>query len=473
MSTSAISHQKKIQHLLWRAGFGPSPGNVGQYYALNINQAVEKLMTESTESVDINSVPPKITAKLPPKQYQETLASRKEYGLLLKDEKTKLNVAWLEQMANTPAQLREKMCFFWHDHFACNIKNPLLMQVQLNKLRKHALSYFGDMLLDIIYDPAMITYLNSNENSKKHPNENFARELLELFTIGIGNYTEHDIKEAARVFTGWDFNNKGEFALNKEEHDDGIKQFLGNSGYLTAEEILQIILAQKQTAVHLVSKISFFLCGKYLPKDIITELADYYYAQQYHTGKLLQKILTAPWFYDAAYVGTRIKSPIELLVGLMRLLKVDFHNPNTALVFQKVMGQALLQPPNVSGWGTGKDWINGFTLSYRLNIPRNLIQKDKLPYKLPKKLSTEEDEFDGDAETLSTMLDIDIENCMEFFRQMPREQAVFQMADFLYQTDLTHLQTFLQNKQNAFESQKLNRKQILVQLLSLPEYQLN
>ena len=234
-----------------------------------------------------------------------------------------LNLAWLGQMVNSQQQLREKMSLFWHGHFASRTVNIFYQQKLLDIIRSNALGNFGDLLKEVSKSASMINFLNNNQNRKDHPNENFAREVMELFTLGRGNYTENDIKESARAFTGWGADIKGDFLFRERQHDGGSKTFLGKTGNFNGDDILQIILEQKQTARFITRKIYRYFVNTDIDPDKIEWLANRFYQQQYNIESLMTDIFTSDWFYAEKNIGAKIKSPVELLVGIRRTLPMQ------------------------------------------------------------------------------------------------------------------------------------------------------
>lgn len=284
-----------------------------------------------------------------------------------------LNAAWFNQLTDQQAVIREKMTFFWHDHFACRSRNAFLAQQQINTIRQHALGKFSDLLMAVSKDPAMLQFLNNQQNKKDSPNENFAREVMELFTLGRGNYSEEDIKNAARAFTGWAFNPvTGQFMVRPKQHDTGSKTFRGKTGDFSGEDIIKMILDDRQTATFITGKILSFFVGD-VPSDNSIRLADEFYRSGYDIGKLMLSIYSSDWFYDNRYTGNRIKSPVELIAGIQTHTNGTFNNPLNITYLQKALGQVLLQPPNVSGWPTGKEWIDSSSLTFRMSLPTLLF----------------------------------------------------------------------------------------------------
>jgi uncharacterized protein (DUF1800 family) len=290
-----------------------------------------------------------------------------------KNELLALNAAWFNQLTDPQAVIREKMTFFWHDHFACRSRNAFLAQQQINTIRQHALGSFSELLMAVSKDPAMLQFLNNQQNKKDSPNENFAREVMELFTLGRGNYSEEDVKNAARAFTGWAFNPvTGQFLVRPRQHDDGSKIFRGKSGNFSGEDIITMILNDKQTARFITQKIIVFFAGD-VDKEIINSAADDFYNSRYNIEKLMRSMYTSSWFYEKKCLGNRIKSPVELIAGIQTHTNGSFSSPLNIAYLQKALGQVLLQPPNVSGWPNGKEWIDSSSLTFRMSLPTLLF----------------------------------------------------------------------------------------------------
>ncbi len=363
---------KHAQHLYNRAGFGLSLQELMNLPRGNISTLVSKIMKDSKSKEDIRRVSGELLTLPKYMSKEEKRAFRKAN----KETVRELNHAWLSYMAKTPAFFREKMTLFWHDHFACNLRNGFLAEVQNNTLRKHALGNFGDMLHAISQNPGMLQFLNNQQNKKAQPNENFARELLELFTLGRGHYSEKDIQEAARAFTGWGFDGKGAFVFRKNQHDFGEKTFMGHSGTFDGDDIIAIVLANPQTARYLTEKIYRFFVSPQLNEKMVSIWSEAFYKSNYDIAGLMEMIFTSDHFYTEEVIGSRIKSPIEYIVGLMRQLDMEFKEKESAFFLQKALGQVLFYPPNVAGWPEDRAWIDSTTLLARLRIPQALIVAD-------------------------------------------------------------------------------------------------
>lgn len=289
-----------------------------------------------------------------------------------------MNLLWMDQMINSQAQLREKMSLFWHNHFSCRVVNSFFQQELLHVIRTNALGNFGQMLKEVSRCPSMLQFLNNQQNKKGRPNENFAREVMELFTMGRGNYTEQDIKEAARAFTGWGFNAQGEFVFRKNQHDNDNKTVLGKTGNFDGDDILNILLEQPQTAVYITKKLYRYLVNEQTDDKNIQWLAQRFYDNNYDITKLLTDIFTSDWFYAEKNIGNKIKSPIDLMVGIRRFLPMELERDESQLLFQKILGQILFYPPNVAGWPGGRTWIDSSTLMVRLQLPQVLAAKESI-----------------------------------------------------------------------------------------------
>src|SRR5882724_12001447 len=258
-----ISNQLKNQHLLWRAGFGPMTEDIDQLSHSSQKSLFKALLKSSSGIPEYIDVADSMLKGLMMgvgdvvKMQKSDLSDDQKKQLRQQSQKDikNLNLAWLNEMVNGNAQLREKISLFWHGHFASRNLNIFYQQLLLDTIRQGALGNFGDLLRAVSKSAAMINFLNNNQNRKGHPNENFAREVMELFTLGRGNYTEKDIKESARAFTGWGADFQGKFQFRPFQHDDGDKTFLGKSGSFTGDDILNIILEQKQTARFITQKI--------------------------------------------------------------------------------------------------------------------------------------------------------------------------------------------------------------------------
>ena len=377
-----LSNQLKNQHLLWRAAFGPMIENVIELPNLSQKEMYQALIKSSSKKPELLSVTAN-SMDLLVKDVMDTGAAgkltaeqKKQFRKQSVDDLKNLNLTWMSEMINSEAQLLEKMSLFWHGHFACRVVNIYYQQELLDVIRQNALGNFGDLVRKVSKTPAMLSFLNNQQNKKQNPNENFAREVMELFTMGRGNYTENDVKEGARSFTGWGYNANGEFLERPFLHDTDKKTFLGKTGNFTGDDIIDIILQQKATAKFITKKIYQFFVNEEADQPRIDSLAEGFYQSNYDLQSLMNKIFLSDWFYEEKNIGTRIKSPVELMVGLRRLIPMKLEKPEAQLLFQKVLGQVLFYPPNVAGWPGGKNWIDSSALLFRMRLPQILTNAE-------------------------------------------------------------------------------------------------
>ncbi|MBT30572.1 MAG: hypothetical protein CMO01_13010 [Thalassobius sp.] len=363
--------QKEVQHLYWRAGFGGTYKEITKYTGKSHQDVVNDLSKKAA-----NYKPLKLAVPIKPgevKMKDLSVDERKEFQKTNRTNIRQLNFDWIQLMVNDEGALREKMAVFWHNHFACMSGQSVFTINYLNSIRKHALGSFRDMLFAISKEPAMLQYLNNQQNRKKSPNENFAREVMELFTLGRDNYTEKDIKEAARAFTGWGFENTGEFVFREKQHDDESKTIFGKTDNFNGDDVLNMLLENKQTAHYLTQKIYAYLVNDQLDEKQIQSLSKTFYESDYNIQTLLEDIFLSKWFYKSENIGTRIKSPIDLLVGIQKSFHVKLNEADPAIYVQTVLGQKLLYPPNVSGWDEGKSWIDSSTIIVRSKLTQMLL----------------------------------------------------------------------------------------------------
>lgn len=363
--------QKQIQHLYWRAGFGIGISELEKIQSKSKSKIVDSLFLASENYVPLeldllDILPLKEKSK---KTLKKELGEEKLNILQKKAQKKvkDLNFAWIERLNNSESILREKMTLFWANVFVCRDNHIFHIQQYNNALRKHALGDFRSFVKAISKQASMSKYLNNKQNVKRKPNENFGRELMELFTLGVGNYTETDIKESARAFTGWSFEKNGDFKLRKNQHDFGEKTFFGKTGNFDGDEIIDIILEQKQCARFICTKIYKYFVNPMVNNDRLEELTDLFY-KDYNIKNLMLHIFNSRWFYKDENIGAKIKSPIELLVGIHKTVPVTFKKKKQLNYLQKMMGQVLLYPDNVSGWKGDKNWIDSNTLMFRMKL---------------------------------------------------------------------------------------------------------
>ena len=284
---------------------------------------------------------------------------------------------WVKRMLYTPHPLREKLTLFWHNHFATSnakVNNAGFMLGQFELMYRHALGSFRTLLLEMGKDPAMLVWLDTNTSKKGMPNENYARELMELFSLGIGHYTEQDIREAARAFTGWEIQD-GKAAFNKAQHDDGDKTVLGKTGKWSGDDIARICLEQKSAPYFVAGKLYRFLVSDTVPAtpELLDPLADQFRASDYHFGQLVETVLRSNLFFSPAVYRSKVKAPVDFVLSIVRPLKrpdTDSNQPRISEVAAALdqLGPNLFYPPSVKGWDGGPAWLNGQTLLNRNNL---------------------------------------------------------------------------------------------------------
>ncbi len=301
-------------------------------------------------------------------------------------ETQRLGLWWANRMLTTPRPLEEKLTLFWHGHFATGqnkVRDYRMMLQQNRMLRANASGNFRDLLVGILKDPGMLVYLDNGENIKSHPNENFGRELLELFTMGVGNYTERDVREAARAFTGWT-NDVLTYKFDAAQHDFGDKTFLGRTGPLNGEDIIDTILAQPVTAEFVAAKLYRFFVREEVSNEVKAELGRSFRASGYQIKPLMRRILLSKDFYSPPSVATQIKSPVHLVVSTYK--KMGLREVPTIPDFGRMtgsLGQTLFEPPNVAGWAGGRTWITPATLLQRGNLFRDVMFPDVAGFRAP------------------------------------------------------------------------------------------
>jgi len=486
-----ISNQLKNQHLMWRAGFGPMAEDLKQLTLVSQKSFFKTIVGASSQSPKFLS-----TASDELKQMMMNMSDLgmvKKKDLSEEDRKfmrkqsdsdiRKLNLAWLNEMVNSDAQLNEKMSLFWHGHFATRNNNIFYQQALLDTIRKNALGNFAELLRAVSKSATMINFLNNNQNNKNHPNENFAREVMELFTLGRGNYSETDVKEAARAFTGWGANLQGEFVFRKQQHDDGIKTVLGKTGNLDGDDVLTILVQKKETAHFICKKIYRFFVNDEVDEQRAEWLGNRFYQSNYDIKSLMEDIFTSDWFYDQKNIGAKIKSPVELLAGIRRLLPMRLENEDVQLVLQAVLGQVLFNPPNVAGWPGGTNWIDSSSLMFRMRIPQIIYEADELGLK-PK---DDDDTMMGMRENVA--MDLKIKGLgkvkgnqmikaevywsdyIKRFDPVPKEKLLNEISRIVLQTPEGVSPDVLKQYIDA-GSRDYFIKTATVQLMSTPEYQL-
>jgi len=359
------------RHLLSRTGFAPTDAEVRAYVGITRANAVARLLDGARTSA-VTPLPASLADTAPlalprgpdatPEQRKAFVREQVQEGLLLRG-------WWMQEMLVTPSPLTERMTLFWHNHFVSaqpKVRISRMMAVQNATLRANALGNFGALLHAIAKDPAMIVYLDGAQNRRGAPNENFAREVMELFTLGEGHYSEADIKEAARAFTGWNVDRaRGVFVMRAPLHDDGEKTIFGKTGRFDGDDVLDLLLTRPETATFIVGKLWREFVSPDVDANEVARIAQRFRASRYDIKVAVGEILRSEAFYAPGNRAVLVKSPVELVVGTLRQLEVRPTDMIPFAVAAAGMGQNLFSPPNVKGWPGGETWINATTLLAR------------------------------------------------------------------------------------------------------------
>lgn len=361
------------RHLLSRTGFAPSPVELARFLAMSRDEGVRVLLDGL--QTEPRTTPPSWVEDPPPSRLMRR-TMRKAFREQQRERIRELQVWWYLEMSWTPSPLTERLTLFWHNHFVTafkKVKFPGALYRQNAVFRRLGASSFRELLHEASRDPAMIAYLDNQSNRKGAANENFARELLELFTLGEGQgYTEEDIQEAARAFTGWKVKRAtGQQVFSWRHFDAGEKHFMGRRGHFRGEDILDIVLEQERCAEHIVERLwSAFVVT---PPDLgtVRSLAATLREGDYALRPVIEGLFSSPSFWAEENRGTQIKSPAALIVGLLRSLELQISDLRKLPKAGRQLGQMLFNPPNVKGWPGGLAWITSSTLMAR----RTLLEK--------------------------------------------------------------------------------------------------
>ena len=392
----------KAAHLLRRTGFGPLPSEIAEAMSAGPERAVESLFAFPPEPTfgprtDIDASPGfddvveaeqrvenlrRALSRAREKDHPELRAAVEEANRAHAHAIMHVTGLWLHLMATTPAPLQEKLVLFWHGYFTSSfgdVHDAIAMFNQNQLFRRHAAEDFVRLLELVAKDPAMLRYLNNDENRSGHPNENWARELMELFTMGIGNYTETDVKESARAWTGWtlldhrSFDGRRTFAFKPLAHDGGLKTFLRETGRLDGTDILRIIRAHPATPRWIAGKLAQFFVAPQPDPSLVDAMAQQLRDTNYGIRPVLEALFRSRAFYRPEVMHAHVKSPTEFVVGAVRHLgiaKPDWVRLSQAMA---AMGQRLFFPPTVAGWHGGPAWINAGTVFLRTDLAAALV----------------------------------------------------------------------------------------------------
>jgi uncharacterized protein (DUF1800 family) len=348
--------RRKAGHLLRRTGFGPTAAELDAAVRDGFEATVERVLTGRPDADDFTRT-------------SDYMAS--ERSLPAGAPLPRLTAWWLDRMLKTGHPLREKLALFWHNHFATShakVQNARFMLGQYRLVHRHALGSFRDLLVAMGTDPAMMVWLDTTESVRGRPNENYARELMELFSLGIGNYTETDIREAARAFTGYEVS-AGAGTFNARKHDPTDKTVFGRTGPFRGDDVARMCLDNPACARFVVRKLYRFLVSEAEPPaaDVVEPLAAQFRESGYDTGRVVATVLRSRLFFSAAAYRQRIKPPVEFALGIVRGLEGTVGTLPLAEALPG-LGQVPFAPPSVKGWDGGPAWLNAQTLLARNNL---------------------------------------------------------------------------------------------------------
>ncbi|WP_116140345.1 DUF1800 domain-containing protein [Trinickia diaoshuihuensis] len=378
-SSSPLLDEDDARYLLTRTGFAPDAQTLEPYVGLSRRQAVDQLLA-SARTTPVTAMPAWVDEAIPTRAQEHALDAdaRRAAAAERARRYDALRGWWLNEMVVTPSPLTERMTLFWHGHFTSSqdkVPYPQLMARQNALLRRDALGSFAHMLHAIAKDPAMLLYLDGAGNRKGHPNENFAREVMELFTLGEGQYAQHDVSEAARAYTGWSLDpDTREFVWRADWHDSGMKTVLGRTGAFDGDAVLDLLLAQPQTATFIVTQLWREFVSDTPDAAQIESIAARLRASDYDIAVALRGLFLSDAFWDERNRGLLVKSPVQFVVGTLRSFDVDDDDTAGLAGTVRNLGQNLFAPPNVKGWPGGTTWINSTTLLAREQFVEQLFR---------------------------------------------------------------------------------------------------
>lgn len=356
-----IVFDAKVAHLLRRATLGPTMEEIVRASDRGLKVTLDDMLSQLDRPMSPNE------------------AAAAAIGDIFLKEPRGLRAGWMLRMLNAPNLFREKLTLFWHNHFATaisKVEDTRLMANQIDTLRALSLGKFRDIVLAMARDPAMLIWLDNNLNVKGKPNENWARELMELFTVGIGNYSEKDVQEVARAFTGWTMDRR-QFRFIADQHDDGEKSILGITGNLNGEDVINRLVSLPQTPKFVSRKLwQFFVNQEPTDADLAPMIAAYQ-ASDGEIRAVVKAMFQSPAFFDPSNVGNQIKNPIEFVVGTVRSLGAPLSDVQGYADAAAGMGMDMYNPPDVSGWAGGEAWISTYTLLERIRLVRRLVERGR------------------------------------------------------------------------------------------------
>lgn len=400
---------RKAGHLYRRAAFGANWSQIAQGTEQSPEEIVDQLLAGANGSIEFDA---RIRTLTP--------------GVRESNDPAQAQALWMHRLLASPHPLLERMTLFWHDHFATSnakVDRPSLMVRQIDTVRQHALGHFGELLQAMTRDPAMLIWLDSNTNRKGAPNENYAREIFELFSLGEGHYSERDIQEAARALTGWSVENDQPL-FTPAHFDEGEKTIFGQTGRFGAGDVVRLALGQDACAMFLVRKLfqEFVSESVTVSDELLHPLAEGFRVRNYDIRWLVRTMLLSWVFYSPAAIGQRIKSPVEFVVGIVKSLDGRI-SPARAVQLCTRMGQSLLFPPSVKGWDGGDRWLNSTTLLLRQNLAFELTSGEGPAKPCDPALLAHQAHINGPKDLAEFFL--------ELFHQQTSPQTIDQIAETL------------------------------------------
>ncbi|HJN11200.1 MAG TPA: DUF1800 family protein [Pirellulaceae bacterium] len=462
----------KARHLLVRAGFGGTTEQVAKLHAMGLHGAVDFLVDyrhRPATNIAFRGSPLERPEAL---QAKLGLEAREQYNYRRREEEdaqaAQLRRWWLKRMVESPRPLQEKLTMFWHGHFATQysvVPNSFAFYRQNQMLREHAGDNFGSLLYGIVHDAVMIRYLDNNKNVKGHPNENLAREIMELFAMGVDQgYTENDIREAARALTGYTFENySAQFRFNHAQHDTGKKTIFGKTGNWTGDDLVKLILDQPATARFLGRRLFEFFAYREPSEETVDRLAAVLRANRYDLAPFLRHLFVSEEFYSTQAMGTQIKSPVQLVVGMLRDLGVkeivDYAALDEAV---QSAGQQLFEPPDVKGWRRGHSWISADRTFVRYNSVADLLRTVPVA---------------GGRQGVDLVALLDSEGCktaVDIVNYLAKTCCVGPLNDKKREKFIGYVSQLPPASEWAGQRVQVNEKlrALLVLMMSMPEYQL-
>ena len=373
---------EEARHLLNRTSFAAQVDEIDAFTRLSRAEAVDRLLADTRRQA---AYPPPAWALKYERAFRPNMTTEERQQANRREQVERgleLRTWWVAEMLSTPSPLTEKLTLFWHNHFATSqakVRSAALMYQQNVLLRLYATGNFGAMLREVSKNPAMLIYLDGAQNRKGAPNENFAREVMELFTLGEGQYSEQDIKEVARAFTGWSIDaDLGEFRFRRAQHDDGVKRIFGQEGRFNGDDVITLLLQRPATSEFVVKKLWREFVSDMPSPQTVRELASLWRASNYEMKPLLRAMLLSEAFWAPANRGTLVKSPVDLVIGSLRQFQFSVEDPAPFAVILRQLGQDLFAPPNVKGWPPGETWLNTTTLLARKGFLNRLFRADEM-----------------------------------------------------------------------------------------------